>query len=125
VPIYREKPQKTALRLKSICAKGCRMLDNKAILEAIALRKCLQASYNRATVILAPHVLYRRNDSFFIDAITVSRDGSPPREEKIGSFNLAGLSDLLVVDTPFLVNPLFDRMDTKYRDATLFMIDAE
>lgn len=101
------------------------MLDNKAILEAIALRKCLQASYNRAIVILAPHVLYRRNDSFFIDAITISRDGNPPREEKIGSFNLAGLSDVTVSDQDFTVNALFDRMDAKYRDATLFMIDAD
>lgn len=101
------------------------MLDNKAILEAIALRKCLQASYNRATVILAPHVLYRRNDSFFIDAITISRDGVPPREEKIGSFNLAGLNDATVSDQPFTVSALFDRMDAKYRDATLFMIDAD
>ncbi|MFT3964628.1 MAG: hypothetical protein QM690_01940 [Sphingobium sp.] len=101
------------------------MLDNKAIFEAIALRKCLQATYNRGTIILAPHVLYRRNDSFFIDAITISRDGVPPREEKIGSFNLAGLNDLIVSDQPFVIHPLFDRMDAKYRDATLFMIDAD
>lgn len=101
------------------------MFDNKAILEAIALRKCLQATYNRATVLVAPHVLYRRNDSFFIDAITISRDGNPPREEKIGSFNLAGLSDVTVSEQDFAINPLFDRMDAKYRDATLFMVDAE
>ncbi|MET0365205.1 MAG: hypothetical protein ABW169_11195 [Sphingobium sp.] len=101
------------------------MLDNKAIFEAIALRRCLQATYNRGTIVLAPHVLYRRNDSFFIDAITISRDDVPPREEKIGSFNLAGLNDLVVSDQPFVVHPLFDRMDVKYRDATLFMIDAD
>ena len=101
------------------------MLDNKAILEAIALRKCLNATYNRAPVMLAPHVLYQRNDSFFIDAITISREGKPPREEKIGSFNLAGLSDLAVSDAEFVVSPLFDRMDPKYREATLFMIDAD
>lgn len=101
------------------------MVDNKAILEAIALRKCLRATYNRATVILAPHVLYQRNDSFFIDAITISRDGAPPREEKVGSFNLAGLNDVSVTDTVFETSPLFDRMDAKYRGATLFMIDAD
>jgi hypothetical protein len=101
------------------------MEDNKAILQAIALRLCLQATYNRATVLLAPHVLYKRNDSYFIDAITISRDGNPPREEKFGSFNLAGLSDVIVSETPFIVNPLFDRMDQKYRAGTLFMIDAD
>lgn len=101
------------------------MFDNKAILEAIALRKCLQLTYNKASVVLAPHVLYRRNDSFFIDAITVSRDGNPPKEEKIGSFNLAGLSDVSVAEQGFTINPLFDRMDPKYRDSTLFMVDAD
>lgn len=101
------------------------MFDNKAILEAIALRKCLQVTYNKATVLIAPHVLYRRNDSFFIDAITVSRDGKPPREEKIGSFNLAGLNDVAVAEDGFTISPLFDRMDVKYRDATLFMVDAD
>jgi hypothetical protein len=101
------------------------MLDNKAIFEAIALRKCLQATYNRAPVMLAPHVLYRRNDSFFIDAITISRDGVPPREEKMGSFNLAGLSDATVSEEPFVISALFDRMDVKYRESTLFMIDAD
>ena len=101
------------------------MDDNKAILQAIALRLCLQVTYNRATVLLAPHVLYKRNDSYFIDAITISRDGNPPREEKIGSFNLAGLSEVSVSETPFVISPLFDRMDAKYRAGTMFMIDAD
>lgn len=101
------------------------MLDNKAIFEAIALRKCLQATYNRAPILIAPHVLYKRNDSFFIDAITISRDGIPPREEKVGSFNLAGLSDVTVSEEAFIISPLFDRMDVKYRESTLFMIDAD
>ncbi|MET0238792.1 MAG: hypothetical protein ABW184_02745 [Sphingobium sp.] len=101
------------------------MFDNKAIFEAIALRKCLRATYNRATVLLAPHVLYKRNDSLFIDAVTISRDDKPPREEKIGSFNLAGLSDVAVAEDGFAISALFDRMDVKYREATLFMIDAD
>ncbi len=101
------------------------MTENTAILEAIALRRCLSATYNRLTLLLAPHVLYRRNDSYFIDAITITRDGLPPREEKIGSYNLAGLSNLAVSERAFEEHPLFDRMDPKYRDNTLFMLDAD
>lgn len=101
------------------------MTDNAAILEAIALRRCLSATYNRLTLLLAPHVLYKRNDSYFIDAITLLRDGQPPREEKMGSYNLAGLSALAVSEQPFEEHPLFDRMDPKYRDSTLFMLDAD
>lgn len=100
-------------------------MDNSRILEAIALRRCLGAQYNKLALVLAPHVLYRRNDSFFIDAITLTRDGAEPREPKVGSYNLAGLSELLVLPESFDIHPLFNRMNSKYRDNTLFMIDAE
>jgi hypothetical protein len=100
-------------------------MDNNVILEAIALRRCMSARYNRLTLVLAPHVLYKRNDSYFIDAITLQRDGLPPREIKVGSYNLAGLSELKALDEHFDIHPLFDRMDVKYRDNTLFMIDAD
>jgi len=102
-----------------------RAMDNSRIFEAIALRRCLTARYNKLSLVLAPHVLYKRNDSFFIDAITVTREGAPPREPKVGSYNLAGLSELDVLDDTFDIHPLFDRMDPKYRDNTLFMIDAD
>ncbi len=100
-------------------------MDNSRILEAIALRRLLAARYNKLGLVLAPHVLYRRNDSYFIDAITLLRDGKEPREPKVGSYNLAGLSELGVTEDGFDVHPLFNRMDPKYRDNTLFMIDAD
>lgn len=100
-------------------------MDNNRILEAIALRRLLTAQYNKLELVLAPHVLYKRNDSYFIDAITLLRNGEEPREIKVGSYNLAGLSDLKVGDDNFDIHPLFNRMDPKYRDNTLFMIDAD
>jgi hypothetical protein len=100
-------------------------MDNSSILEAIALRRCLGAQYNKLDLVLAPHVLYRRNDSYFIDAITITRDGAEPREPKVGSYNLAGLSALKVLDASFDIHPLFNRMDPKYSDNTMFMIDAD
>ena len=100
-------------------------MDNNRIFEAIALRRCLGAKYNKLARVLAPHVLYKRNDSYFIDAITITRQGAAPREPKVGSYNLAGLSELEVLDDVFDIHPLFDRMDVKYRENTLFMIDAD
>ncbi len=100
-------------------------MDNGRILQAIALRQQLTARYNKLALVLAPHVLYKRNDSYFIDAITLLRDGTPPREPKVGSYNLAGLSEIDVLEDTFQVHPLFDRMDPKYRENTLFMIDAD
>jgi hypothetical protein len=106
-------------------AANGRAMDNSRILEAIALRQHLGARYNKLELVLAPHVLYKRNDSYFIDAITILRNGEEPKEPKVGSYNLAGLSELTVRDDKFEVHPLFDRMDVKYRGNTLFMIDAD
>lgn len=100
-------------------------MDNSRIFEAIALRRCLSAKYNKLSLVLAPHVLYKRNDSYFIDAITILREGLEPREPKVGSYNLAGLTELAVAEETFDIHPLFDRMDPKYRENTLFMIDAD
>ncbi|MCJ8159950.1 hypothetical protein [Sphingomonas sp. LaA6.9] len=98
------------------------MSSNKLLLEAIALRKCVTAIYNRGTVKLAPHILYTRHDELFIDAVTVSRDGKPPREIKIGTFKLAGLNDLALDDAFFEPEPGFDAADEKYAGVALFAV---
>ena len=71
------------------------------IFEAIALQKCLKATYNKMVVTLAPHILYTRHDEMFMDAVTTDRDGHPPRELKLGTFKLAGLSDVEILDETF------------------------
>ena len=91
------------------------------IFEAIALQKCLLVTYNKMVVTLAPHILYTRHDEMFIDAVTVDRDGRPPRELKLGTFKLVGLSDIKVLDEPFeAMHGLYDQNDDKYRGVTLF-----
>ncbi len=99
------------------------METNKLLLEAIALRKCVAATYNRMRVKLAPHVLYTRHDELFIDAVTVERNGQPPREVKLGTFKLAGLTDLEFAGRPFQPEPVFDPNDPKYEGATLFAVE--
>jgi len=96
------------------------------ILEAIALRKCLMATYNKMAVKLAPHILYTRHDEMFIDAVTVERDGRPPRELKLGVFKLAGLSDISAIDEQFeYMGGLYDPADAKYKGVTLFAVEPE
>lgn len=95
-----------------------------SILESIALQKCLMATYNKMAVKLAPHILYTRHDEMFIDAVTLEREGSPPRELKLGVFKLAGLSDLQVVEEAFdHMGGLYDANDSKYKGVTLFAVD--
>lgn len=101
------------------------MESNKIILEAIALRKCVLASYNRTPVTLAPHILYTRHDALFIDAVTLERDGQPPREKKLGSFRLAGLKDVALDERPFQPERIFDRDDPRYAGTALFAVETE
>mgnify|MGYP003394258167 CR=1 FL=1 len=97
-----------------------------AIFEAIALHKCLRATYNRLVVTLAPHILYTRHDEMFIDAVTIEREGRAPRELKLGTFKLAGLSDLAVIDQTFeAMHGLYDENDDRYKGVTLFAIEPQ
>jgi hypothetical protein len=97
---------------------------SKLILEAIALRKCITATYNRMAVKLAPHILYTRHEELYVDAVTIARDGRPPREIKIGTFKLAGLRDLSLAQQPFERVRIFDPRDDKYAGTTLFAVEA-
>ena len=64
--------------------------SSRSVLEAIARERCIEATYNRVEVRLAPHILYTRHGELYVDAVTILRDGKPPREVKLGSFKLAG-----------------------------------
>lgn len=95
------------------------------IFEAIATRKAVKASYNRGTVMLAPHILYMRNDALHIDAVTIEREGQPPREEKLGTFKLDGLTDVSVTDREFPVSMLFNPGDDRYSGTALFTVEED
>lgn len=98
------------------------MLPNRQFLEAIATRRCVSATYNRGRVKLAPHILYTRHDEMYVDAVTVERDGEPPREVKFGTFKLAGLKDVALNNREFEPDPSFDPAQEKYEGVTLFTV---
>ncbi|RVT43601.1 hypothetical protein [Sphingobium algorifonticola] len=99
------------------------METNRIFFEAIALRKCVSATYNRTSVVLAPHILYTRHDELYLDAVTLTRDGQAPRELKLGSFKLTGLKDVALTDRPFDPMPLYDARDARYAGVTVFAIE--
>src|SRR3546814_19295620 len=74
-----------AARHRTLIDYSGAMEVNKLVLEAIALRKCLEATYNRTNVKLAPHILYTRHDELYVDAVTVERVWRRPREVKLGT----------------------------------------
>ncbi len=81
----------------------------------------MAAVYNRTAVLLAPHILYTKHDALFIDAITIERDGKPPKEFKLGAFKLVGLSGIARTTRQFATSALFDPCDPKY-SAALFAV---
>lgn len=99
--------------------------SNATIIEAIVRMRCVAASYNRAPVVLAPHVLYTRNDALYVDAITVTRDGLPPREPKISSFKLDGLGAIELTEQGFTVSPIYDPEAERYGDGPRFEVQLD
>ena len=91
--------------------------------EAIVRRLMVTAVYNRGTVLLAPHILYTRHDQMYVDALTIERDGAPPKETKLGAFKLDGLGELRLTERTFKRSGLFVEGDPKYDGVTLMAID--
>ena len=93
------------------------------VLEAIVKHLAIAATYNLAEVRLAPHILYTRHDDLHIDAITLERDGRPPKEVKVGTFKLSGLGALRVTPRQFTPSDLFNPRDPKYAGVTLMAVE--
>ncbi len=98
------------------------MDTSRLFLEALALRKCVAATYNRMAVQLAPHILYTRHGELYVDAVTLERDGRAPAEMKLGSFKLAGLHEPQLVDRRFAPQAMFDPSQDRYAGTTVFAI---
>ena len=58
------------------------------------------------------------------DAVTVERDGKPPREVKIGTFKLDGLKDVRLAGNSFVPNTLFEPTDEKYAGNSLMAVET-
>ena len=99
------------------------MQDNKLLFEAIALKKCISATYNNLAVTLAPHILYTRHDELHLDAVTVERQGLKPKEIKVGTFKIAGLKNIHLTDRYFQVESIFEPNAEKYEGVALFMVE--
>jgi hypothetical protein len=97
--------------------------DPKLFFEAIALKKCVSARYNKLAVILAPHILYTKHGELHIDAVTIEREGLPPREAKVGTFKLTGLSEVELTERAFAPDPVFEPAAERYENVALFVVE--
>lgn len=96
------------------------------IIEAAILRRlCVRATYNRSEMQFAPHILYTRHDDPFVDGVVTEREGKPPREIKLASFKLAGLTGLTLTTERFEPQAVFDAAEPRYVDCTLAAIKRD
>ncbi|MBB5709146.1 hypothetical protein [Sphingomonas xinjiangensis] len=95
------------------------------VLEAIVRLRCLSAEYNRTRMILAPHILYTRDDKLYVDGVVIVREGMIPREEKMGTFKLDGLKELNLLERAFAISALFDSTLDKYQGVTLMGVEPQ
>lgn len=93
------------------------------LFEAIVRRMCVEATYNRAPVLLAPHILYTKHGVPYLDAVTLLRDGQRPREEKLGAFKVDGLGEITLSDREFFPSTLFSPGGERYEGVTLLAVE--
>lgn len=94
------------------------------ILEGIVRRRCLSATYNRSSMIVSPHALYTKHGDLFMDAVTVSRNLVMAREPKLGTFKLAGLTDLKLTGREFEPSDLFEPEAERYEGVALMLVET-
>jgi hypothetical protein len=78
----------------------------KAISEAIGERVCLEAVYNGGKATLAPDSLMERHGELYLRAVRVAFDGRRPRQPKLGTFKVSGLTELKVTQQACLAKAL-------------------
>jgi len=93
------------------------------VLEGIVRLRFLQVTYNRTRMIVAPHILYTRNESLYADAQIVSREGMLPREPKMATFKVDGLKEVSVLERGFDISTMFDPSLDKYAGVTLMQVE--
>jgi hypothetical protein len=85
----------------------------------------MNAIYNRTRMVLAPHILYTRGGSLYVDAQVVSRDFVIPREEKFGTFKVDGLKSLALTERDFAISRLYLPESEKYAGTTLMAVEPQ
>jgi hypothetical protein len=93
------------------------------VVQAMREHLCVRATYNRGLVRLAPHILYRRHDAPFLDAVVVERDGVVPGEIKLASFRLSGLKGVAMTMESFAPIASFNLSEERYAGVTIAALD--
>ena len=96
----------------------------RAMIEAIALKRLILANYNGAEMLLAPHQLFSRHDELYVSAFNPRKNWRSEEERRLGHFKLDGLSNLRLTDETFEPLPDFDATPPRETDEQVFTVSA-
>lgn len=99
------------------------MSDNRMIMmEAVARRRKVTATYNGEQIELAPHQLFERHGDLFVSALNLSKNWRSEDERRLGQFKLAGLSGAAVMDEEFEPLPSYQPGEPREGDTIVLAI---
>ena len=96
--------------------------SEKTVIEAIARLRLIVARYNGSEMRLAPHQLFVRHGDLFLRAFNPMKNWRSEEERRLGSFKLAGLSDIRLTEEEFEPLPDFDTAPPREDDQHLFAV---
>lgn len=79
--------------------------------EAIRAHRFVTVRYNRGVSTLAPFGTQERKGDLYLTAVTIARDGAQPGRLKMGTFKVAGLSELQATPVPFVPTALYAQVE--------------
>jgi len=97
-------------------------LTQEKLCQAVKRRVCVTTVYNRLAMTLAPHIVFLRHGEPYMVAYTVEHEGRKPRNPKLATFKLIGLSDLEVTRKLFVPQPEFNPFDDAYAEGIICIV---
>lgn len=94
---------------------------HRTLLEAIAIGRMVEATYNGERMRLAPHQLFARRNEPFLAAVNPAKN-TGERGQQLGLFKLSGLSEVVVLDEAFEPLPGFAGGVPRADDIEIFSV---
>ena len=92
------------------------------MMEAIARKRAVTATYNGQSMKLAPHQLFERHGDLFISALNLSKNWRSDDERRLGHFKLDGLAATELSSETFDPLPNFEAKAPRSEDTLVLAV---
>lgn len=77
------------------------------MMEGIARRRIVEATYNSTVITLAPHLLFERHGDLYLSALNLNKNWRSDEDPRLGQFKIAGLASAAILEEEFEPLPNF------------------